>query len=107
MKKKPEKQKDLEALRAEFDKAETVFLAGYEKMTVAQDFALRKTVRGAGGSYKVVKNTIAGKALDGYEVGTVAEWPEGYVLGRLHLRRSCGAGQGADSICEGESGLRI
>ncbi|MEI9814219.1 MAG: 50S ribosomal protein L10 [Acidobacteriota bacterium] len=65
MKKKPEKQKDLEALRAEFDKAETVFLAGYEKMTVAQDFALRKTVRGAGGSYKVVKNTIAGKASTG------------------------------------------
>ncbi len=65
MKKKPEKQKDLEALRAEFDRAETVFLAGYEKMTVAQDFNLRKTVRGAGGSYKVVKNTIAGKAAEG------------------------------------------
>ena len=62
MKKKPEKQKDLEALRAELDAAETVFLAGYEKMTVAQDYQLRKTVRGAGGSYKVVKNTIAEKA---------------------------------------------
>jgi large subunit ribosomal protein L10 len=65
MKKKSEKQKDLEALKAELDKAESVFLAGYEKMTVAQDFALRKTVRGAGGSYKVVKNTIAGKASEG------------------------------------------
>lgn len=65
MKKKSEKQQDLESLRAEFDKAETVFLAGYEKMTVAQDFNLRKTVRGAGGSYKVVKNTIAGKASEG------------------------------------------
>ncbi|MEO5923930.1 MAG: 50S ribosomal protein L10 [Bryobacteraceae bacterium] len=62
MKKKPEKQKDLESLRKELDAAETVFLAGYEKMTVAQDYALRKTVRGAGGSYKVVKNTIAAKA---------------------------------------------
>lgn len=65
MKKKSEKQKDLEALKAELDKAESVFLAGYEKMTVAQDFELRKTVRGAGGSYKVVKNTIAGKASGG------------------------------------------
>lgn len=64
MKKKPEKQKDLESLRQELDAAETVFLAGYEKMTVAQDFALRKTVRGAGGIYKVVKNTIAGKASE-------------------------------------------
>jgi large subunit ribosomal protein L10 len=65
MKKKPEKQKDLESLRKELDAAETVFLAGYEKMTVAQDYQLRKTVRGAGGSYKVVKNTIAGKASEG------------------------------------------
>ncbi|MEP6962585.1 MAG: 50S ribosomal protein L10, partial [Acidobacteriota bacterium] len=65
MKKKPEKQKDLEALKKELDQAESIFLAGYEKMTVAQDFALRKTVRGAGGSYKVVKNTIAAKASAG------------------------------------------
>jgi large subunit ribosomal protein L10 len=62
MKKKSEKQKDLDSLKAELAKAETVFLAGYEKMTVAQDFNLRKTVRGAGGSYKVIKNTIAAKA---------------------------------------------
>lgn len=65
MKKRSEKQKDFEALKAELDKAESIFLAGYEKMTVAQDFELRKTVRGAGGSYKVVKNTIAGKASEG------------------------------------------
>jgi large subunit ribosomal protein L10 len=71
MKKKPEKQKDLEALKAELDKAESVFLASYEKMTVAQDFELRKTVRGAGGSYKVVKNTIAGKASEGGKSGNL------------------------------------
>jgi large subunit ribosomal protein L10 len=65
MKKKPEKQKDLDSLRKELDAAETVFLAGYEKMTVTQDFALRKAVRGVGGSYKVVKNTIAAKASVG------------------------------------------
>jgi len=32
---------------------------------VAQDYQLRKTVRGAGGSYQVVKNTIAAKASAG------------------------------------------
>ena len=69
MKKKSEKQKDLEALKVELDKAESIFLAGYEKMTVAQDFALRKTVRGAGGSYKVVKNNIAEKAAAGSPSG--------------------------------------
>jgi large subunit ribosomal protein L10 len=65
MKKKPEKQKDLEALRADLLKAAHVFLAGYEKTTVAQDFELRKTVRGAGAKYRVVKNSIAEKASEG------------------------------------------
>ena len=65
MKKKPEKQKDLDALREELLTAAHVFLAGYEKTTVQQDYELRKTVRGAGAKYKVVKNTIAGKAAEG------------------------------------------
>jgi len=65
MKKKPEKQKDLDALHTELDKAANIFLTGYEKLTVQQDFELRKTVRGAGAQYKVVKNTIAEKAAEG------------------------------------------
>lgn len=65
MKKKSEKQKDMETLRAELKKAANIFLTGYEKLTVQQDFELRKTIRGAGGSYKVVKNNIAEKAAEG------------------------------------------
>jgi large subunit ribosomal protein L10 len=65
VKKKPEKQKDMEALRAELEKAGSVFLTGYEKLTVAQDFQLRKTIRGAGASYRVIKNRIAEKAVEG------------------------------------------
>ena len=34
-------------------------------MKVGQDFELRKTVRGAGGNYKVIKNRIAEKAAEG------------------------------------------
>src|SRR5581483_10362012 len=55
----------LDALRDELNNAAHVFLAGYEKTTVQQDYELRKTIRGAGGKYKVVKNTIAGKAAEG------------------------------------------
>jgi large subunit ribosomal protein L10 len=65
MKKKPEKKKDLDALREKLSDNGTVFLAGYEKMTVQQDFELRKTVREAGGGYKVIKNRIAEKAAEG------------------------------------------
>jgi large subunit ribosomal protein L10 len=65
MKKKPEKQKDMEALQSELAKASNVFLTSYEKLTVGQDFELRKTVKGVGGNYKVVKNKIAERAAAG------------------------------------------
>ena len=42
-----------------------MFVTGFEKLTVAQDFELRKTIRQAGGSYEVVKNNIAAKASEG------------------------------------------
>jgi large subunit ribosomal protein L10 len=65
MKKKSEKEKDIETLKAAFRKTRHIFVAGYEKMTVAQDFELRKTVRGVGGSYQVIKNNLAEKASEG------------------------------------------
>src|SRR5580698_8784371 len=69
MKKKPEKQKDMEALRAKLAKAQNVFLTGFEKLTVSQDFELRKTIRGAGADYKVIKNRIGEKAGEGIPAG--------------------------------------
>lgn len=64
MKDKDQKKKDLDALKADLSKAKHVFLTGYEKMTVQQDFELRKTIRGAGGDYKVIKNNLAKKAAE-------------------------------------------
>jgi len=69
MKKKPEKQKDMEALREQLAKAQNVFLTGFEKLTVSQDFELRKTIRGAGANYKVIKNRIGEKAGEGIPAG--------------------------------------
>jgi large subunit ribosomal protein L10 len=69
MKKKPEKQKDMEALREQLAKAQNVFLTGFEKLTVDQDFELRKTIRGAGANYKVIKNRIGEKAGEGIPAG--------------------------------------
>ena len=65
MKKKSEKEKDLEALKKDFETAQNIFVAGFEKLTVQQDFELRKAIRGAGGDYKVVKNNLAEKASEG------------------------------------------
>ena len=65
MKNRDDKQKDLEALRKDLEKAQNLFVTGFEKLKVSQDFELRKVVRGVGGAYKVVKNNIAEKAAEG------------------------------------------
>ncbi len=69
MKNRDEKKKDFEALRKALENAQNVFVTGFEKLTVDQDFNLRRTIRGAGGSYRVVKNNIAEIA----SVGTPSE----------------------------------
>src|SRR5881296_2791537 len=65
MKNRDDKQKDLEALRKDLEAARNLFVTGFEKLKVSQDFELRKVVRGAGGSYRVIKNNIAEKAAAG------------------------------------------
>src|SRR5215831_5144686 len=65
MKKKEDKQKDVEALRQDLERLKNLFVTGYEKLRVNQDFELRKVVRGAGGKYRVVKNNLAEKASEG------------------------------------------
>jgi large subunit ribosomal protein L10 len=65
MKKKEDKQKDLESLRQDLEKTGNLFVTGYEKLRVDQDFELRKAIRGAGGKYRVVKNNLAEKASEG------------------------------------------
>src|SRR6516162_2682086 len=65
MKNRDDKKKDFEELRKALEAANNIFVTGYEKMTVDQDYNLRKTIRGAGGKYKVVKNNIAEVASEG------------------------------------------
>lgn len=65
MKDKDEKKKDLEDLKKTIEENKNLFVTGYEKLTVSQDFQLRKTVRDAGGNYRVVKNNLAEKAAEG------------------------------------------
>lgn len=65
MKNKDDKQKDVESLRRDLRDSKNVFVTGYEKLRVGQDFELRKTVRAAGGKYRVVKNNLAEIAAEG------------------------------------------
>src|SRR5579871_2296072 len=65
MKKKEDKKKDIDALRGDLAELKNLFITSYEKLRVSQDFELRKTIRGAGGKYRVVKNNLAEKASEG------------------------------------------
>jgi len=65
MKKKEDKTKDLESLRQDLKNSKNLFLTGYEKLKVSQDYELRKVIRGAGGKYRVVKNNLAEIAAEG------------------------------------------
>ena len=67
MKKRADKIKDAEALRKALSESQHVFLAGFQKMTVDQDFKLRKAVRAVGANYKVIKNNLAQKASEGLD----------------------------------------
>jgi large subunit ribosomal protein L10 len=59
MKKKSEKQQDLDKLKTELAKVSTVILTTFQGITVEEDTKLRRAVQAAGGKYQVVKNTLA------------------------------------------------
>ena len=65
MKKKSDKKKDIDALHQDLEQSGNLFVTGYEKLRVGQDFELRKVVRGAGGKYRVIKNNLAEIAAEG------------------------------------------
>ena len=71
MKNKDDKKKDIDALRQDLEKSKNLFVTGYEKLRVGQDFELRKVVRGAKGKYRVVKNSLAEVASEGTPAGQV------------------------------------
>jgi large subunit ribosomal protein L10 len=65
MKKKSEKQQDLDKLKTELAKVSTVILTTFQGITVEADTKLRRAVQAAGGKYQVVKNTLAERAGTG------------------------------------------
>jgi large subunit ribosomal protein L10 len=65
---KAKKIEQMEELSSELKGASSAIVATFNKMTVSQDFELRKAVRGAGGKYRVVKNTLAERAAKGTKI---------------------------------------
>jgi len=71
--KREEKHQQAKDLHEELKSARTVFLQGFEGLTVAQDTELRRQVSQAGARYKVVKNSLIERAAAGTEAEPAAQ----------------------------------
>jgi large subunit ribosomal protein L10 len=65
---KAKKIEQIEELSAGLRGVTSAIVGTFDKLTVAKDFELRKSVRGAGANYRVVKNTLAERAAKGTSI---------------------------------------
>jgi large subunit ribosomal protein L10 len=65
---KAKKAVQIDHLTHELEGSTSAIVGTFAKLTVAQDFELRKVVRGAGGRYRVLKNKLAALASKGTKV---------------------------------------
>jgi large subunit ribosomal protein L10 len=65
------KTEQVEKLGKELQNVSSLIVTTYSKLTVAQDYELRKTLRTSGAKYLVVKNTLAERAAKGTKVEEV------------------------------------
>jgi large subunit ribosomal protein L10 len=65
---KARKKEQVEKLSADLKNVSNAVVATYSKLTVAQDYELRKVLRGVGAKYQVVKNTLAELAVKGTKI---------------------------------------
>ena len=84
-----EKNSVVESLSATFRGMPHVVLTDYRGMTAGQSTDLRRRLRAAGGSYRVLKNRLARLGSEGTAVGKIAD----------KLRGTCGlAGHPSDPV---------
>ena len=65
MNRKVDRQKKVDDLHQELAQVSTVILSTFQGIKVDEDTRLRRAVEAAGGSYQVVKNTLAQRAAQG------------------------------------------
>src|SRR3954465_2267590 len=72
-----DKAAELQQLEAAFQGSETAILVDYKGLNVPQVTELRRQLRTAKASYKVVKNTLAKRALKGTAFAPLEKFFEG------------------------------
>jgi len=72
-----EKEQELQDLTTAFSESDTAILVDYKGLNVPQVTELRRQLRGAKASYKVVKNTLARRATKGTRLASLEKQFEG------------------------------
>ncbi len=104
---KAKKAVQIDQLAHELEGSTSAIVGTFAKLTVSQDFELRKVVRSAGGRYRVLKNKLAARAVQGNQGRAGAAGAEGRFLGGLYQRRPGGPGQGALHLDAGERRVHL
>lgn len=68
-----QKEQEIQSLNARFEEAEVVVVTHYSGLTVAQMDEYRSKLREAGASFKVTKNTLTKRALEGTKYEQIAD----------------------------------
>lgn len=76
------KQPIVEEIKASLDGAKGVVLVDHRGLTVEQDTVLRKSLREAGVTYKVYKNTLVKRAIEGTEFEDLLEGPSAIAISK-------------------------
>ena len=72
-----DKEQELQELATAFKRADTAILVDYKGLNVPAVTELRRQIRGAKGTYKVVKNTLAKRASNGTSFEALEKMFEG------------------------------
>lgn len=74
---KAKKSEKIKLLAGELEHSTTAIIGTFNKLTVAKDYELRKTIREAGGRYRVVKNKLAAISGKHSQVGAALKGLKG------------------------------
>ena len=65
MKTREQKEQDIAVLKEEFSQIGNALMVSFQGLTVEKDWELRKALREANLTYRVVKNTLGRRAVEG------------------------------------------
>ena len=71
--KRLEKETFVQSLKSDFDKSQHAILVDFRGITVPAVTEFRRKIRASGGNYKVIKNTLAVRALEGTPLASLKD----------------------------------